>query len=178
MRSYSACSASASVQPERAREHVPRGPVLRQLVGLQVANDLQAVFQRAQEPVRVGERGGVGFGHVSTLGERGQRAERVRLAEPMVTPAVDDLQELDGELDVADPAAAALHLGELLAPGPDVLLEPHLDAADVIDRGLVQLPRVDERRRRSTNARPTAWSPATALALIMACRSHVAARCS
>ena len=57
---------------------------------------------------------------------------------------MDDLEQLHRELDVADAAAAALDLGELLAATPDVLLESHLRTPNVVDRGLVQILRVDE----------------------------------
>ena len=120
--------------------------VARQVVGLQVADDLQAVLQRPQEPVRVGERVGVGLRHVSLFGERRQRAQRVRLAQYRVAPPVHDLQQLHRELHVADPPASPLDLGELLAATTDVLLEPHLGPPDVVDRARLQVLRVDERR--------------------------------
>ncbi len=112
---------------------------------LQVAHHLQPVLERPQEPVRVGERVRVGLGHVPGRRERGQRRERVRLAEPLVAAAVDDLQELDGELDVADPAPAALDLDRGLAPRPDVLLQPDLDLTNLVDRLRRKLLRIHER---------------------------------
>ena len=57
---------------------------------------------------------------------------------------MDDLEQLHRELDVADAAAAALDLGELLAATPDVLLESNLRTPNVVDRGLVQILRIDE----------------------------------
>ena len=131
-------------EPERPRQRGARVPVGREVVGLQVAHHLQPVLQPAQEPVGVGEGLGVLLRDVALVGERRERGERVGLAEPLVPAAVHDLQELDGELDVADAPAAALDLGELLAATPDVLLEPDLRAADLVDRGLVEVARVDE----------------------------------
>jgi hypothetical protein len=58
---------------------------------------------------------------------------------------VHDLQQLDRELDVTDAAASALDLDELLAALPDVLLEPNLRPADVVDRGRLEPVRVHER---------------------------------
>ena len=55
-----------------------------------------------------------------------------------------DLQQLDRELDVADPAAAALDLGELLAALTDVLLQPNLRPADLVDRCGLQVIGVHE----------------------------------
>ena len=131
-------------EPERPRQRGARVPVGREVVGLEVAHHLEPVLQAAQEPVGVGERLGVLVRDVALVGEHGERPEGVGLAEALVAAAVDDLEELDRELDVADAAAAALHLGELLAAAPDVLLEADLRAADLVDRGLVQIARVDE----------------------------------
>ena len=162
-------------EPERARQGGARVPVGREVVGLEVAHHLEPVLQPAQEPVGVGERLGVLVRHVALVRERGERVERVRIAQALVAPAVDDLEELHGELDVADAAAAALDLGELLAAAPDVLLEPDLRAADVVDRGLVEVLRVDELGDAVDERRAEARSPAAARALIIAWRSQVAA---
>ena len=131
-------------EPERPRHGGARVPVGREVVGLQVAHHLQPVLQPAQEPVGVGEGVGVLLRDVALVRERREGGERVGLTEPLVPAAVHDLEELDGELDVPDPSAAALDLGELLAPTPDVLLEPDLGAADLVDRGLVEVARVHE----------------------------------
>ena len=71
-----------------------------------------------------------------------------------IAPAVHDLQQLDRELHVADPAATALHLGELLAAPADVLLQADLGAPDVVDRADAELLRVDERRHALDERRP------------------------
>ena len=130
-------------EAERPRQRGARVPVGREVVGLEVAHHLEPVLQAAQEPVGVGEGLGVLVRDVALVGEHGERPEGVGLAQALVAAAVDDLEELDRELDVADAAAAALHLGELLAAAPDVLLEADLRAPDVVDRGLVQVARVD-----------------------------------
>ena len=65
-------------QAERARDRRARVRVGRQVVGLQVAHDLQPVLEPAQEPVRLGQRVRVGLGDVALVGERLQRRERVR----------------------------------------------------------------------------------------------------
>ncbi len=131
-------------EPERTSEGRARVSVGREVMGLQVAHHLQPVLQSPQEAIGVRKGGRVLVRHVTLVRERGERGERVRVPEPMVPPPVDDLEELHRELDVADAAAAALHLGELLAAAPDVLLEPDLRSPDVVDRGFVQVPRIDE----------------------------------
>ena len=152
-------------KPERARDRRAGTRVGRQVVRLQVANDLQAVLQPPQESVRVGERRGVGLGDVALGGERVQRRKGVRAPQTGVAPAVHDLEQLDGELDVANAAAAALDLGELLAALADVLLEPHLRPAHVVDRGGLEMRRIhegldpgDERARRASR-RPRRRAP-------------------
>ena len=150
-------------------------PVGREVVGLEVAHHLQPVLQPAQEPVGVGEGLGVLLRDVALVRQRREGGERVGLSEPPIAATVDDLEELDGELDVPDAPAAALDLRELLAATPDVLLEPDLGAADLVDRGLVEITRVCEPPTPSTNAAARSMSPAAGRALIIAWRSHVAA---
>jgi hypothetical protein len=58
---------------------------------------------------------------------------------------VDELEELDRELDVADPASPSLDFHRLLPPGPDVLLDAHLHVADVLDGRGVEPFRVHHR---------------------------------
>src|SRR4029453_8888843 len=53
---------------------------------------------------------------VAALGEAEQRLERVALAQPRVVAAVEQLQRLHDELDLADAAAAELDVAG--APGP------------------------------------------------------------
>ncbi len=131
-------------EPERPRHGGACVPVRREVVGLQVAHHLEPVLQPAQEPVGVGEGVGVLLRDVALVRERRECGERVGLAETPIPAAMDDLEELDGELDVADAAAAAFDLRELLAATPDVLLEPDLRAADLVDRGLVEVARIRE----------------------------------
>ena len=112
---------------------------------------------------------------VALGGERRQRAERVRLAQALVAPPVHDLQELHGELDVADAAAAALDLGELLAAARTYssrrtfVRRTSSIAAGASSAGYTNgvTP--------ATKPSPTLGSPATGRALIIAWRSHVAA---
>jgi hypothetical protein len=133
------------VEVERACEGRAEMAVGRQVVRLQVAHDLQTVLHAPQEPVGVGQRLGIGVGHVPLGGERPEHRERVRCSQALVSAAVHDLQQLHRELDVADPAAAALDLDELLPALTDVLLEPHLGAADVVDRAGRELGGIHER---------------------------------
>ena len=62
-------------------------------------------------------------------------------------------KQLHRELHVADAAATALHLGQLLAAPPDVLLQADLGAADVVDRARLELVRIDERRHAGDERR-------------------------
>ena len=57
-----------------------------------------------------GEVLGVRAAHVAVVREGGERAQRGGDAQPLVGAAVHELQQLDGELDVAQPARAELEL--------------------------------------------------------------------
>ncbi len=114
-------------------------------MGLEVADHLQAMLQPSKEPIRAGQGLGVVLGHVPLSGQDCERAEGVRLPEPFVATAVDDLEELDGELHVADPAPPTLDLGSRLAPGSYVLLQADLHPADLLDGLRGKLLAIDER---------------------------------
>ena len=115
-------------------------------MGLKIADHLEPVLEPAQEPVRPSQAVGVGLGDVALVRERAERAKGVRVAKAVVSAPMHDLQQLDGELDVANPAPPSLDLDGLLAAGANVLLEPDLDLADLLDRLRLQLLRIDERR--------------------------------
>ena len=94
---------------------------------LLLVDELEAVLDGAQEAVGVGEPVGVVGVDVAGLGQLGRASTRVvGAAELGVEVPVHELQELHGELDVADAAGAALELpvGEPLAL--DLGLDPGL----------------------------------------------------
>ena len=78
--------------------------------------------------------------------QRFQRQQRVPLAHRGQVAAVEQLQELDGELDVADAAAAGLHLRSRRSPTrPALLLDLPLQRLDLVDLGEAEVFAVDER---------------------------------
>ena len=98
----------------------------------------------AQEPVRLREVVGVGAADVAAVGQGREGRQGSRDAEPVVGAAVHELQELDGELDVAQPARAELEL----AAGHVLRQRRHHPAAhrlDVLDEVLA-LRRVPDQR--------------------------------
>ena len=84
---------------------------------------LDPVLEGAEERVGLVELLAVLAADVATLAEAGQRAQRRALAQRRVGPAVHELQELHGELDVAQPARAELDL-PLGLVGRDVVDDP------------------------------------------------------
>ena len=78
---------------------------------LQVEHQLQAVLGLAQEAIGVVEDAIFLIGQAAGVFEGCQGQEGVALAELGQVAAVEELQELDGELDVADAAASGLDLG-------------------------------------------------------------------
>ncbi len=72
--------------------------------------ELQQVLGAAQEPVGGAELVGVGPADVAARGQCGQRGQRGGRAQRLVRAAVHQLQQLDGELDVAQAAGAELEL--------------------------------------------------------------------
>ena len=95
-------------------------------VDLVLVLELQGVLDAAQEAV--GRRQLVGrLGvHVARRPHLGQHVEGGRGAQSGVEAAVDQLQELEGELDVPDATGAPLDLVVAEAPPSDLLLGPVL----------------------------------------------------
>ena len=94
--------------PERAAEPTQLGGVTRQDVGTAQPPQLQPVLDGAQEPVGGREAGGVAPPDVAAAGQPVDRAEGGASVQLRVGAAVHQLEQLDGELDVAQPAGAEL----------------------------------------------------------------------
>src|SRR5262249_60761161 len=73
------------------------------------------------------------------------RQQRVPLAHLGDAAAVQKLQELDGELDVADAAAAGLDVVVAAAGAAGLLLDAPLQRLDLVDLAEAQVLAVDER---------------------------------
>ena len=118
-------------ETQHPREAVPRGPVGGHRVDLCLFDQLEAVFDGAQEPVRDGERPGVLGRHVTGIGKLGEAWQRRPQPQRRIPAAVDQLQQLHGELDVPDPAAAPLELTVVEAPLGDDRFRPGLHRAQL-----------------------------------------------
>ena len=106
-------SVCCSHRPAQPAEY---GRVLGQGVGAAQPVQLEQVLGAAQEPVGGAELVRVGPADVPPGGQRGQRGQRRRRSQRLVGAAVDELQQLDRELDVAQPARTELELASGL-PG-------------------------------------------------------------
>ena len=91
---------------------------------------LEAVLEAAQEAVGVGELAGVVLVDVARRPELAQGDERRRRPKVGIEPAVDELEQLHGELDVADAAPAALHLAVGETAARQLRFAPSLEVAD------------------------------------------------
>ena len=108
------------------------GVVFRHDVRLLVAQHLQPVLDRAQEPVDFGEVGGDVLANPAGAGERRQRLGGRTHPQGLVSPAGDQLLRLGEELDLADAAESELHI---------VPLDP--DVADLLGDVDLALHRLD-----------------------------------
>ena len=79
-------------------------------VRLELVQDLQPVLDRAQVHVGVGQRAAERRRQVSALGEAEDHLEAGALAKPGVVAAVEELERLHEELDLANPPGAELHV--------------------------------------------------------------------
>ena len=119
---------------DRPGHPLARSRIGRKGVGLAQVVQLKAMLDVSQPSVRLVEVGGVGRLDVAALAEAMETLEGIRRPQRRVRPAVDQLEQLDGELDVADAADASLELvvpaDECLCPGlhhPDL---PHRVGAE------------------------------------------------
>ena len=95
-------------------------------VHLLLLHQLQAVLQGAEEPVGFGQGRGVAVLHVAGRGQLDQRGQSGGKAQSGVVPAVHELEELHGELDVADAARPPLDLPTGHPPPGDLSLGARL----------------------------------------------------
>ena len=98
-------------------------------VDLSTFAQLEAVLDSAQEPVGVGEVTGVVLVDVSGRAQLGERGESRWRPQVGIEAAVDELEQLDGELDVANAAAAPLHLSVGEAAAGQLRLASGLEVA-------------------------------------------------
>src|SRR5258708_4529274 len=111
---------------------------------LLVEHDLQAVLDLAQEAIGVIESAILRVGQAANLLERPHRLERVGKANVRQVAAVGKLQELDGELDIADAAVPGLDLGVALAELAGLLLDLAFEGLDLVDLRDAQVAAIDE----------------------------------
>jgi hypothetical protein len=106
---------------------------------------LQPVLHGAQEPVGAVELGGVVAADVPVRRQRLQCLQGVRAAQPVVGPTVHELEQLHGELDVAQPTRTEL---ELAAPrvGRQCRLDPSAHLLHVDHEVVATGSRPHERR--------------------------------
>ena len=134
------------------RSHRPAQPakyggILGQGVGPAEAVQLEQVLGAAQEPVGGAQFVRVGAADVPASGQRGQRGQGRGRAQRLVGAAVDQLQELDGELNVPQAAGAELQLAAGL-PGGQRLLHPAAHGLGVLDEVLAARRLPDQRGER------------------------------
>ena len=135
----------AILEAGKAREALQAFAVRRQRVGLLVGHHLQAVLDRAQEPIgRVEIGAGIGA-DPAALGERRKRRQRLAAAQLGMPAAGDELLGLHEELDLADAAAAEL---DVVALDRDLVV-----AAIGVDLALHRVDVGDRARSRDICAR-------------------------
>ena len=118
--------------------HDPAQPLPGVVVGghgvhLLLVDELQPVLDGPQEPVGLGELVGVGPPDVAGVGQLGEGGQRVRGPERGIERSVHELEQLHGELDVADAASPALDLTVAESPSGDLALGPRLHGPDGVE---------------------------------------------
>jgi hypothetical protein len=117
----------------------------RHVVGLQIEHDLQSVLHLAEETVVVLQDGLLLMRQAARRGEPLDGDERVARSDLSDGAAVEELEELNDELDIANSAAARLHVPFRDARVLGVLLDLSLEPLDAGDVGEAQVAAVDPR---------------------------------
>src|SRR5437016_3380474 len=104
-------------------------------MGLQIEEDLQAVLGLAQKAIGVVENVVFLIGEAAGSLQSLHGEQRVPLPQFGQVAAVEKLQKLDAELDVADAAVAGLHFGVALTGAARLLFDPALERLDFVDFG-------------------------------------------
>src|SRR5207249_2246834 len=102
-------------------------------MGLECVEELEPVLDGPQEDVGVGQCARLLPGEVATLGQPVEGTQAVPLLEPRVLGPVEELEGLEVELDLADPAGAQLDVALLAPARPERAVDPRLDRADLAD---------------------------------------------
>ena len=123
--------------------------LLGQQVRLQIEHDLQPVLDLPQEGVVLFEDRPLQVRQAADALQLGQGFQRVAGAQLGQIAAVEQLEELDDELDVADAAAAGFHVARPPPPPRErLLLDPPLQGLDAADVGVAQVAAVNPGRER------------------------------
>jgi len=132
----------------------PQGE-LSQLVGgsgqpvcLEIEEQLQAMLGLAEEAIRIREDVGFLGGEAACDFQGFEGEQRGLLADGGEIATVEELEELDGVLDVADAAAAGLHVLVVAAAAGGFLLHLAFQGLHLVDLGEAEILAVDERLDR------------------------------
>src|SRR5262249_5405453 len=111
---------------------------------LEVEKELQAMLGLAQETIAGFEKVVFLARQAPDLLQRLHGQQRIALANRRQVAAVEELQEMDGEFDVADAAVTGFDLGVADAGPAGLVLDAPLDRLDLVDFGETQILAVDE----------------------------------
>ena len=117
----------------------------RQHMRFQIEHDLQPMFELAEHVVVVFELGPLIGRERAGFFQAGDRVERVAGADFGQRAAVEQLQELDDELDVADAAVAGFDVADFAAFAFGALLDAALERLDARDVGEAEILAIDPR---------------------------------
>jgi len=113
-------------------------------VGLAVAGELEAVFEVAEEEVGGGEAGVFGVGEEVFVAKADEGKEGGGIAEPGGAAAVDALEALDEEFDIADAAPGEFDIEALgAAAGVEFLVDAFAGFGHGLDGGEIEGGGVD-----------------------------------
>ena len=132
------CSAAvkslADAEAKAARESAQWVRLVRNSVGLLFGFDLQAVFNAAEESIRIIQRQNFIAREQIQFSQCAERLEHTRFLQKRITRAMDKLQRLHDELDVANAAAPKFYVALQLFRPNHVALDAVLDVRNLLEQ--------------------------------------------
>ena len=128
------CELPGRRKPKAAREATQWLRLVRNSVGLLFGFDLQAVFNATEESICIIERQNLIVRKQIQFSQCAERLEHTRFLQKRITRAMDQLERLHDELDVANAAAPKFYVALQLFRPNHVALDAVLDVRNLIEQ--------------------------------------------
>src|SRR5262245_57778379 len=139
------CEVAGRRETKATGEPAQRVRLVRNSVGLLFGFDLQAVFNTAEKSICIVQRQNFVVWEQIQFSQCAERLEHTRFLQKRITRAMDQLECLDDELDLANAAASKFYIALQLFRPNHVTLDAVLDVRNLLEQIRRSTPWIDER---------------------------------